>query len=95
MSYSHKTTVIDRVRALNYETDNRLDWVAGDAARKEYEVATGELPRKSLRQKTNGKGSHCMAVYPDWFIPRIDKIVSEVAEIIHAADAAQGNLFDG
>ena len=92
---AYKTSVVDRVRALKYEPDARLDWGAGDAARKEYEVATGELPRLSSRQKVNGSGSHKVATYPDWFVPRIDRIIQDIAEVIDAADAAQGSLFDG
>lgn len=91
---AHKTAVVDRVKALEYEPDPRLDWTAGDAARKEYEVATGELPRLAYREKANGDGSHKVAVYPDWFVPRIDKIISDIAEILEIADAAQGRLFD-
>lgn len=91
---AHKTTVVDRIRELEYDTDNRLAWTAGDAVRKEYEVATGELAQLVYREKTNGyQGTHKVAAYPEWFIPRIDAIVEEIAKVIEAADAKQGNLF--
>jgi len=86
-------SVIDRVRALGYEPEKRFDWAVGSAAREEYAAATEDLPVKELRIKTSGKGSHCMAVYPDWFIPRLDEIVREVAGSIESAEAAQGELF--
>ena len=86
-------SVIVRVRALGYEPEKRLDWAVGAAAREEYASATEDLPVKELRVKTSGKGSHCMAVYPDWFIPRLDEIVREIAVSIESVDAAQGNLF--
>lgn len=92
---AYKTAVVDRIRALKYEPDPRLDWTAGDMARKEFEVATGELPRKGYRQKISDSGTHQVAIYPDWYIPRIDKIIEEIAAKLDAADAEQGSLFDG
>ena len=89
-----KDTIVDRINALEYDTDNRLAWTVGDIAWKEFSQATGELPRLVDRQKTNGyPGTHKVAAYPEWFVPRLDKIIEEIATVIEAADAKQGRLF--
>ena len=92
---SYKTAVIGRVRAIGYEPDPDLDKAAADAAQKEYEIATGELPRKAYRQKVTGGGSHLAAVYPDWFVARIDKIVNDTAAALGSVSSQQKGLFDG
>lgn len=92
----HKTTVIDRIRSLEFDTENRLCMMAAERIWKEYSQATGELPQKVRREKTNGyQGTHLVAAFPEWFASRMDRIIADVAEEIEAADAAQGRLFDG
>lgn len=91
----HQTTVGDRVKALEFSTDVELMVQAGDRIWKEYGIATGELPQKVVRTKTNGYlGTHKVAAYPEWFVTRMDAIITEVAEAFETANAPQGNLFN-
>jgi hypothetical protein len=91
----HNTTVIDRIRALKYATENRLCAMSADRIWKEYGQATGELPQKVRRAKTNGyQGTHLVAAFPEWFESRMDAIIGEVATQIEAADNHQGSLFE-
>lgn len=83
-------TVIDRFRALGKEPSKRMTWAVGDIVRDKWEKLTGSLPAKVLRQKTNDGGSHCFAVYPEWFIPVIDEVILS----LHAEDDRQRMLFE-
>lgn len=85
-----RITVPDVLRELRLEPDNRLAWAAGRAARVAWEREYGELPRKELRQKTNGGGSHCFATYPTSWRPKIVAIV----RLLQAEPQRQGDLFD-
>jgi len=84
-------TVRDRIRALGLAYSKRLHWSAGAAIRERWrDLHDGELPEKQLRQKTlRDGGSHCFAVYPDDFVPEIDRIL----RTFQAARDRQRDLF--
>jgi hypothetical protein len=82
-------TVIDVCRDLKIELTPELTWAVGNTVRDLYVAAFGCLPEKDLRQKTNGPGTHCFAVYPDSWRGKIE-------DVIHHHNwqrQAQGDLF--
>ena len=82
-------TVIDRFRALRVEPDKRVTWAVGNAVMHRYVDECGRQPLKVLRQKTGGGGSHCFAVYPEEWVPVIDRMI-----LAHSAEAQRlGELF--
>jgi hypothetical protein len=82
-------TVIDRIRALGFEATKRQRWEIGARVRDKWVEEHGELPEKQLRTKTSGEGSHCLAVYPNDFVPKIDEVIRRE----ELADESQGRLF--
>lgn len=75
-------TVRDRLQALGLSLSKVGMWKAGNSIRDlwlAHPASRGELPRKELRQKAAGTGSHCFAVYPDWFIPTMDEVIVPMA----------------
>lgn len=87
-------TVIDRIKSLGIQTENRFCWAVGDAVRDEWERQEGGAPEKALRPKTNGAGSHCLAVYPNGFRPVADALIRRIALEYQAAAASQMSLFE-
>ncbi len=93
-TWSDWVSVIDRIRGLGYEPTNDLAWRCGDAVREAWRERTGgELPRKELRRKTAGGGSHCFAVYPPDFRDTIDATIHAIAAELDADAARQESLF--
>lgn len=84
-------TIIDVFRELGIETDKHLTWAAGDIAQYEYAERHERQPIKDNRRKTNGGGSHCFALYPVEWKPRLIEIVRGVA----STPSAQMDLFRG
>jgi hypothetical protein len=82
-------TVVDVFHDLGLQPVPAQTWSAGNVARDAYLKATGQLPEKELRTKTGGGGSHCFAVYPEHWRPRVIAIVRLVA----TEGARQGRLF--
>lgn len=82
-------TVPEVFRALGFEPVPEATWAVGAAVREAWRAETGALPPKALRPKTGGGGSHCFAVYPPDWQPRIAEFVRAHA----SAAAAQGKLF--
>ena len=82
-------TIVQVMRDIGIEPTNELCWSVGNEVRDVWELENGRLPFKELRQKTNGPGSHCFAVYPaDWYF-RIRAII-----LRHQTEAGrQGDLF--
>lgn len=71
-------TVIDVIREWGIEPTRRMTVTVGTVVREQWrDKNNGELPLKALRPKTNGKGSHCIAVYPDeWRTIILDAIAN-------------------
>ena len=86
-------TVTERIRALGYEANKTLSWRAGAAIRDKWETATGFLPRKALKKKTSGTGSHCMAVYPATWQQDIDGLIHRIAAEIQAEESRQLSMW--
>jgi len=84
-------TVIDVFRDLRVVTDPKKTWAAGAAARDHWQEVTGMRPMTPLRSKTNGPGSHCMAVYPRAVM--YEKI-SEIIRSLETEAQKQGELFE-
>lgn len=68
-------TIIDVCRALRIEPTPNLTWVVGALVRERYREVHRRYPSKQLREKTNGGGSHCFAVYPVAFRSEIERIL--------------------
>jgi hypothetical protein len=68
-------TVIDVCRELDVEPRPDMTWSVGNLMREWYESNVGELPRKELRNKTYGGGSHCFAVYPQAMRQKIASLI--------------------
>lgn len=80
-------TIIDVCRDLEIEPEPHLTWPVGSAVRELFERKYGRLPEKELRAKTNGAGSHCLAVYPK-------RMWAEIARIIHLHNGEAQRQFD-
>ena len=66
-------TVIDVANAIGVRLTNDQAWRVGAWAREQWRMDHGgSLPIKSLRSKTAGTGSHCFAIYPPSYAPRIE-----------------------
>lgn len=72
-------TIPDVFRLLGYEPVPADTWAAGAAMREAYRGVTGEYPVKALRPKTSGPGSHCFALYPPDWLPKMKEVVKVVA----------------
>ena len=82
-------TVIDVMRELRVEPTPDLSWAIGAAVRDAYEQRYGIPPDKALRNKTNGPGTHCFAIYPESMRAEIIKIIQ-----YHQTESQrQGELF--
>lgn len=84
-------TVVQVMREMGVTIDKRVTWAVGAALQREYAAETGHQPPKDNRRKTNsGGGSHCFAIYPPAWRPRIEEAVRRVG----AVRASQSNLFE-
>lgn len=79
--YIGHITVIDVFNDLGFEPIPEDTWSVGAAARNLYEEIVGQPPPLELRKKTTGSGSHCFAVYPSSWRPRLESIVKSVAKL--------------
>ena len=70
-------TVLDVIRELGLEPTSRDNWKIGSRVRLEYLDTYKKEPVKDLRQKTSGAGSHCFAIYPVEFVPKIREIIAD------------------
>lgn len=82
-------TVIERLKERRLTMSKQQRWQLGAAARDRFIELTGRAPRKELRTKTSGAGSHCFAIYPREFEVELDALIDSYK----AADDAQKKLF--
>ena len=82
-------TIIDALRAMDYEPETRFDWSLGQLVQKRYHQIYGSQPRKDLRPKTFTKGVHCFAIYPEVFRPEADRIIRREAIAAERARSQQ------
>ncbi len=85
-------TVPQELKRLGFDPTNRDSWQIGWAVRDRWVELTGDLPPKELRTKTNGAGSHCFALYPEWWREG-RKLVRDMAGILAIERDRQGDLF--
>jgi len=83
----------DVLRTLRVEPEKSITWPVGFAIRDRFQEANERLPDKQLRRKTNGKGGHCLAVYPDTFWDEAVSVARSVLEAIDSHAARQPDLF--
>jgi hypothetical protein len=77
----------DRITHLDMDyPDKHVAWSLGSLIRETWLKERGDLPRKQLDTKTCGAGSHCFAIYPEDFWPRMDAIIKS------SLDSPQGLL---
>jgi len=88
-NFKYHITVIDVFNDLGFDPIPEDTWTAGASARNMYESVVGQPPPLELRRKTNGAGTHCFAVYPPSWRPKLETIVRSIAR--HRA--AQLKLF--
>lgn len=68
-------TIFDVMRDMGVEGDTRWNWSVGlQVVNRWNNLGYGE-PEKRNRTKTCGKGVHCFAHYPLWFVPQIKEII--------------------
>lgn len=89
-SRKHGVTIVDVCRDIGVEVEPRLTWAVGNRVRELWEQRHGGLPEKELRRKTAGKGSHCLAVYPEHWRNDIETII----RLHETMERSQGDLFD-
>lgn len=73
-----RITVIQVFRAMGVPTDPEHTWAVGQRVERLWLAEVGLRPVTNLHPKTNGGGSHQIADYPRTWIPRIEKIITEV-----------------
>lgn len=72
---SRHKTIAEIMRGIGIEPVNELTWSVGAEVRKMYEARYGVPPKKALRQKTSGTGSHDFAVYPPMLVGEIEELI--------------------
>ena len=86
-------TVIDLLRQLRVEPTSKLTWSLGELLREDFKREYDRPPKKDLRPKTSGKGSHCFAVYPDRYYEDALKFVRKRLEHLDTEASRQMPLF--
>lgn len=86
--------VRDVFRDLGYEPIPSHTWSAGAAVAELWQHMTGTRPRLERRPKTNGEGSHALAVYPETWRERIEKIVRSTVAVKSTPKLVQPGIFD-
>lgn len=83
---SHHRSVVEIMTSMGVTISNDLTWRVGGLVRDRYEARYGIPPRKALRRKASGKGTHDFAVYPPLMFDEIEAMIR--AEITSRATAA-------
>jgi len=86
-----RITVMQVFGALGITPTNSQSWSVGSRVQAEYAREFGEQPPKDNRPKTGGAGSHCFALYPSTWHPRIAAIIRSIV----AFERSQGDMFQG
>lgn len=81
-------TIHDVATEMGLELSDEQAWEIGRQLADRYEAIEKVRPEKVLRPKKRGQGSHCFAVYPPSWVPRLMAAIKH----IEAARAAQGEL---
>lgn len=86
-------TVMEVFRELGLDPDPRQSWAVGQHLQAEFRAKYGAQPPKENRKKTRGPGTHCMAVYPVRWKPKIKAAIAHFAAEATQRAAAQPALF--
>jgi hypothetical protein len=62
-------------KEMHITVDQRTAWTIGNEVKEQWIAAKGYLPDKELRPKSNGKGTHVLAVYPEEWLERIKDVI--------------------
>jgi hypothetical protein len=84
-------TVMQCFALLGIVPESKVSWSVGSRVAAMWREEHGEEPRKELRAKTHGAGTHCMAVYPQSWRKRIERVIKESSEMY----AMQADMFGG
>ncbi len=87
---NHKITVMQVFAALGVTPTSDEAWAVGNRMQRMYAAEFGEQPPKDNRPKTSGAGTHCFALYPPGWQPRIEKVIRDVVDM----RKSQSGLFD-
>jgi hypothetical protein len=82
------STIHNVAEAMGLVLSNEQAWEIGARLATRYGAVEREAPRKELRGKKNGGGSHCFAVYPPSWRPHLEAEIRAV----EAEAARQGRL---
>ena len=82
-------SVHDAARKMGLELDDETAWSLGALIASAWQWQTGTAPLKDLRSKKSGSGTHCFALYPPEWLPRLQEIVLAVSN----TRLSQTNLF--
>lgn len=82
-------TTIQVFASLGIAATNEQTWTVGNRMQRLWVKEHGAQPPKDNRQKTNGPGSHCFALYPPEWRPRI---VAEIARVM-TIERSQLDMF--
>jgi hypothetical protein len=83
------STVMSVCRWMNREPTPDLCVTVWNRVAHRYKAATGIDPERPLQPKTQGGGTHCMASYPEWFVPQIMEEIEA-----YGAEAAKQGAFE-
>ncbi len=85
-----RITVPQIFRALGITPTPSQAWSVGSRIANAYASEFGQQPPKDNRPKTSGSGSHCFALYPTDYRPRIEQIIRATVN----GEASQRGLFE-
>jgi len=81
MNKDFSITVIQVFDALGVKPQREQSWSVGGRVAAMYRSEMGHEPPKENRPKTDGKGSHCFAIYPLSWFERIALVVRTVCDV--------------
>lgn len=89
MARDTRITVPQVFAAMGITPTNEQSWSVGNRMQNLYKLEHDEQPPKDNRPKSSGHGSHCFALYPAEWRPKIE---AEIRKLV-AAERSQGDLF--
>jgi hypothetical protein len=82
-------TVMQVFDSMGIKPEPAVSWSVGSRVASMYVNEHGEQPPKDNRPKTNGGGTHCFAIYPEFWRKRIEAVIRSVTD----EAARQTDLF--
>lgn len=84
---TRQITVVQVFELMGVRPTKEKTWAVGNRMQAVYAQEHGRQPPKDNRPKTGGGGSHCFALYPESYLPRIRE---EIARVEGEATAQPG-----